>query len=101
MSPDNAAHLRPAWVEIDLDAFAPTRPWPGGWQVGRSSMRYARATATVRGAAEIAGAALEGGADALAVGNPAEALALRRHGLGCPILLYACSLPEDAAASPP
>jgi len=98
MSLEDAARLRPAWVEIDLDAV---RHNVG---VARALVGDAKIFAVCKGdgygggAVEIAHAAVSGGADALAVGNPADAVALRRSGLGCPILLYAATLPDDAAA---
>jgi alanine racemase len=49
------------------------------------------------GVVEIAEAAVEAGTDAIAVGAPADALALRSAGITCPILMYASTLPEDAA----
>jgi alanine racemase len=93
-----AARLRPAWVEIDLDAVR--------YNVGVACRlaHPAKIFAVCKGdgygtgAVEIAHAAIAGGADALAVGNPADAVALRASGLDCPILLYAASLPEDAAS---
>jgi alanine racemase len=48
------------------------------------------------GAAEAAGAALDAGADAIAVGNPRGALAIRQAGIVAPMLLYACSTPDAA-----
>ena len=97
ISPEHAASLRPAWVEIDLRAVR--------YNVGVARRLAGRAKIFAvckgdgygHGAVEIARAALEGGADALAVGNPADAAALRQAGLRCPILLYAATLPEDAA----
>ncbi len=95
---EHAARLRPAWVEIDLDAVR------HNVAIARRLARGAKVFAVCKGdgygagAAEIAGAALAGGADALAVGNPADAVALRRNGVVCPILLYAATLPEDAGA---
>ncbi len=95
---EDAARLRPAWVEIDLDAVrhnvGVARHLAGGAKV----FAVCKGDGYGGGAVEIAHAAISGGADALAVGNPADAVALRRSGLHCPILLYAATLPEDAAA---
>lgn len=90
--------LRPAWVEIDLDAL-------------RHNVRVARelvgpAVKLIAvckgdgygcGAAEVAKAAVQAGADALSVGNPYDVIAIRRAGILVPIVLYASTLPEDAA----
>jgi alanine racemase len=89
--------LRPAWVEIDLAA------------VRFNVMEAKRLAGTAKlfvvvkgdgyggGVVEIAAAAVEAGTDAIAVGAPADALALRSAGITCPILMYASTLPEDAA----
>jgi alanine racemase len=89
--------LRPAWVEIDLAA------------VRFNVMEAKRLAGTAKlfvvvkgdgyggGVVEIAEAAVEAGTDAIAVGAPADALALRSAGITCPILMYASTLPEDAA----
>jgi alanine racemase len=98
MRPEDVVRLRPAWVEIDLGAV-------------RHNVRIAKRLAGAAklyavckgdgyggGLLEVARASVAAGADALAVGAAVDALALRRDGLRCPVLLYASSLPEDAAA---
>jgi alanine racemase len=98
MDLEAAVRLRQAWVEIDLGAVR--------YNVGvaRRLAGSAKLYAVCKGdgygggVIEVARSALAAGADALAVGAPADALALRRHGLSCPILMYAATLPEDAAA---
>lgn len=97
MTPADAASLRPAWVEIALDAVRANTALARRLAKGAKLFAVCKGDGYGGGAVEIAQAALNGGADALAVGNPADALALRGHGISCPILLYACSLPEDAA----
>jgi len=95
---EDAMRLRPAWVEIDLGAV---RHNVG---VARRLAGSAKIYAVCKGdgygggVIEVARSAVAAGADALAVGAPADALALRKHGLRCSILLYAATLPEDAAA---
>ena len=98
MNAMDAARLRPAWVEIDLDAIR--HNVAAAKRLARGAKIYAvcKGDGYGGGAAEVALAAVAGGAEALAVGSPADAVALRAHGLSCPILLYASTLPDDAAA---
>lgn len=98
LSATAAKLLRPSWVEIDLSALtanaATMRRYIG------SAVRF---VAVVKsngfgcGAAQSAKALLAGGADELAVGNPADAAAIREAGIQAPVLLYASTLPESAA----
>jgi alanine racemase len=91
--------LRPTWLEIDLEALAHNV---------RLHRRLAgpncRFFAVVKGdgygigVVEAARTAIEAGADALALGNPDEVAALRAAGITAPLLLYAATLPEQAAA---
>ena len=94
----DATQLRPAWVEIDLDAVAANTAL--ACRMAGSARMYVvcKGDGYGTGAVEIGRAALAGGADALAVGSPLDAIALRRAGITCPILLYACSVPDDAGA---
>src|ERR1700682_4373982 len=91
--------LRPAWLEIDLDALAHNVRLHR-----RAAGPDCRFFAVVKGdgygvgVVESARTALAAGADALALGNPDEVATLRQAGVSAPILLYASSLPEDAAA---
>lgn len=94
----DATALRPAWVEIDLDAVAANTALACRMAGGAKMYVVCKGDGYGTGAVEIGRAALAGGADALAVGSPLDAIALRRAGITCPILLYACSLPEDAGA---
>lgn len=93
-----AARLRPAWVEIDLDAVRHNVDVARRLAGGAKVYAVCKGDGYGGGAAEVACAAVLGGAEGLAVGSPADAVALRRQGLRCPILLYASTLPEDAAA---
>ena len=88
---------RPAWVEIDLAALRRN--------VGRVRARIGdgvRLFAVVKsggfgcGVVEVSRAVLAAGADALAVGNPEDARALRAAGIEAPVLLYAGTPPEAA-----
>jgi alanine racemase len=96
---DLARSLRPSWVEIDLaavrDNVRAIRE-----KIGPGVTLYAvcKADGYGCGAAEAAGAALDAGADAIAVGNPRDALAIRQAGILAPMLLYACSTPDAAEA---
>jgi alanine racemase len=92
-----AVALRPAWVEIDLAAVR------GNVAEAKRLAGRAKLFVVVKGdgygggVIEIAKAAVEAGTDAIAVGAPADALALRSAGIACPILMYASTLPEHAA----
>lgn len=90
--------LRPTWVEIDLDALR------HNVRVGRQlAGPGARFFAVVKSngygcdAVPTAKAAVEAGADGVAVGDADEAARLRASGLRAPILLYGSTLPADAA----
>lgn len=98
MPEDAALRLRPAWVEIDLDAVAHNVRVARKLAGGAKLYVVCKGDGYGGGVVEVARSALSAGAEAIAVGAPADAVALRRDGLRCPVLLYACSLPEDAAA---
>ncbi|MGE0723032.1 MAG: alanine racemase [Alphaproteobacteria bacterium] len=92
--------LRPTWYEIDLGAI-------------RHNVRELRRLVGPRvaiyaclkrdaygcGAAAVAPACVEGGADGLAVGNIDDAVAVRRAGTTLPLLLYPTCLPDCAGAA--
>ena len=89
--------LRPAWVEIDFGALK--------HNVGRVRRRVGpevRIFAVVKshgfgcGAGPAGRAAIDGGADALAVGDPEDVREIRNEGIDAPVLLYA-STPPDVA----
>ena len=91
------SRLRPAWVEIDLGALK--------HNVGLVRRRVGpevRIFAVVKshgfgcGAGRAGRAAIEGGADALAVGDPHDVCEIRNEGIDAPVLLYA-STPPDVA----
>ncbi|MBT6276134.1 MAG: alanine racemase [Chromatiales bacterium] len=90
--------LRPAWMEVDLAAIS--------YNVSLVRKRIGpdvRLFAVVKshgfgcGPAQAARAALAGGADSLAVGDPGDAQEIREAGIDAPVLLYA-STPPDVAA---
>ena len=90
---------RPAWAEIDLDALA------GNVRkiralIGPDVRFYAvcKNNAYGCGALECAPTMLAAGADAFAVSDPEDAARIREAGIDAPILLYAATAPDQAAA---
>jgi alanine racemase len=79
----------PAWVEIDLAALRRNTARICA-RVGPDVRVYAvcKGDAYGCGLVPVARTALEAGADAIAVGNPQEAVDLREVGISAPILLY-------------
>ncbi|HSV50516.1 MAG TPA: alanine racemase [Burkholderiaceae bacterium] len=95
----DARLLRPSWAEIDRDALR------HNVQAARRAIGPDRKIWFVCkgdgfgfGAARVATWALEAGVDALCVGSPDEAWAIRRAGIDADILLFACTLPQDVSA---
>lgn len=90
--------LRPAWVEIDLQAITHnvriTRELLGP-QV--KIFAVCKADALGCGLLPVARTLVDAGVDALAVSDPDEVLALRDAGFSLPVLLFACTLPQQAA----
>jgi len=81
-------HLRPTWIEIDLDAVAANvRLLKGMVGDGVTLMGVVKANAYGHGAVSVAMTALLNGAEYLAVANMAEALELREAGIDAPILV--------------
>ena len=89
---------RPSWVEIDLGAVAHNVALARGL-VGENVKIYGvcKANAMGCGLIPIARMYAGSGVDALAVSDPADVVALREAGLKLPILLFASTLPEQAA----
>jgi alanine racemase len=89
---------RPAWVEIDLDALAANARAMRD-MAGPDCFFFAVVKGDGYGIGTVtAGKVLAAaGADGLAVGDPEGAAALRAAGIDIPILLYATTLPEQAA----
>ena len=90
--------LRPAWLEIDLDAAAENlrsvRRLVGA---GRKIFAVLKADGYGFGAREMAEAFVAHGADALAFADLGDAIWIRRQGVSLPILVFPNSLPEAAA----
>ncbi len=91
--------IRPTWVEIDLDVFAANvaaiRQYLDAH--GKRKSRIAavvKADAYGHGAIKVARAALDAGADWLAVAFAEEGLALREAGLQCPVLILGWTPPS-------
>ena len=89
---------RPCWVEIDLGAVAHNVALARGL-VGEHVRIYGvcKADAMGCGLVPIARTYADSGVDALAVADPADVVTLRDAGLTLPILLFASTLPEQAA----
>ena len=81
--------MRPSWIEIDLGAIR------SNVRAIREAIKPADVCAVVKadgyghGHAQVAGAALAGGAERLAVAAADEARALRHAGVEAPILVTA------------
>ncbi len=92
------AMLQSSWVEIDLAALRHNVALLRD-RVGRDVeiVAVVKSDGFGCGAARSAQAAVEGGADALAVGDPRDVVAIRDAGVDAPVLLYASTLPEDAS----
>ena len=95
--PESASLLRPTWFEIDLDAVAHNLRQLRR-MVGPDVAIYAclKRNAYGCGAAQVAQAMQREGADAIAVGNINDALAMRDAQVSLPILLYPNCLASDA-----
>ena len=92
-----AARLRPTWFEIDLDAIAHNlRQLRRMVGPGVAIHACLKRNAYGCGAVAVAGVMEREGADALAVGNIDDALAIREAGVSLPILLYPNCLASDA-----
>ena len=96
---DLSQSARPAWCEIDLDALAHNVRTIRG-MIAPSVRLYAvcKNNAYGCGTRETARTMLEAGADAFAVSDPEDAERIRAAGIDAPILLYASTTPDAAAA---
>src|SRR5581483_6105690 len=92
-----SAQRWPCWIDVDLDAIAANvraiRHWVGP---AVRLVAVVKAQAYGLGAEMVASAALEAGADGLAVARVQEGVRLRRHGVTSPILLLTAFAPEEA-----
>ena len=95
--PELASLLRPTWFEIDLDAVAHNLRQLRR-MVGSGVAIYAclKRNAYGCGAVQVARVMQREGADAIAVGNINDALAIREARVSLPILLYPNCLASDA-----
>ncbi len=90
---------RPAWSEIDLDALAHNvRAIRSLLAPNVRLYAVCKNNAYGCGAQECANTMLEAGADAFAVSDPEDAARIRAAGVDEPILLYASTTPDAAAA---
>ena len=90
-----AGRLRPAWAEIDLDAIRHNAALLAGVASPARLCAVVKAGGYGHGAVEVARAALDGGAEWLAVALVEEGIELRSAGVTAPILLL--SEPVEAA----
>jgi alanine racemase len=91
--------MRPAWSEIDLSAL--THNVAAIRRMLEPGVRFyavCKNNAYGCGARETARTMLDAGADAFAVSDPDDVLRIREAGIDVPILLYACTVPNQAAA---
>jgi alanine racemase len=88
--------LRPAWVEVDLDAIAANARQLAAEVAPAQLMAVVKADAYGHGAVPVARAAIAAGARWLGVALVEEALELRQAGVSAPILVL--SEPHPAAA---
>ena len=86
-----------AWVEVDRRAISRNVAALNAW-LGPSTdvMAVVKANGYGHGLVDAARAALSGGAVCLGVARIDEALSLRSAGVGAPILVLGCGLPEQA-----
>ena len=90
---------RPAWSEIDLDALAHNvRSIRARLPRGVRFYAVCKNNAYGCGARETARTMQDAGADAFAVSDPEDAQRIRAAGITAPILLYASTTPDAAAA---
>jgi alanine racemase len=87
---------RPVWAEIDLDALAQNLKTLARRVRPARTYAVVKANAYGHGAVAVAGAALEAGADALAVAAVDEGEELRRAGISAPVLVMGHTPATDA-----
>ncbi len=89
--------MRPTYAEIDLAAIRHNiRQFRAAVGPSVRLMAVVKANAYGHGAVKVSRAALEAGADCLAVAIPEEGAELRAAGLAVPILVLGLTLPEQA-----
>src|SRR5579859_3685647 len=90
--------LRPSWAELDYGAIAANLA-VAREQVGRATKIYfvCKGDGFGFGAAKVAKLAAQAGVDGFCVGSPEEGVEIRNAGIDRDILLFASTLPQDAA----
>ncbi len=88
---------RPCWAEIDLDAFASNLRLMAARAAPARLYAVVKANAYGHGAIACGRAAMEAGADGLAVVCVDEAEELRQAGITAPVLVVGAILPSEAA----
>jgi alanine racemase len=92
--------LRPSWIEIFPQAIA--------HNVGQLRLLIGHKIKVMFtckgdgygfGLEYVARLAMDAGVDGLCIGSPEEAIVLREAGIRIPILMFACTLPQDAKAA--
>ncbi|MCD8139884.1 MAG: alanine racemase [Planctomycetaceae bacterium] len=92
--------LHRTWVEIDLGAIRDnTAAYRSHIGPDRLLMPAVKADGYGHGAVRVARAALEGGADRLAVATVLEGQRLREAGIGVPIQVLGAAFPEEVATA--
>lgn len=92
----NLDRIRPTWAEIDLAAIAVNVAELKRLSKAPHFMAVVKANGYGHGATEVAGAALEAGADWLGVATVEEGVDLRRGGISAPILVLGYVSPGQA-----
>ncbi len=90
--------FRPTWLEVDLDALSANVALLRAIVAPASMCAVVKADGYGHGAEAVASAALQAGADWLAVAVVDEAIALREAGIAAPILLLSDPVADAAAA---
>ncbi|HEV8650417.1 MAG TPA: alanine racemase [Actinomycetes bacterium] len=98
MSPVAWPGLRPAWVEVDLDAVAHNTRTLGAEVAPARVLAVVKADAYGHGAVPVARSAISAGASCLGVALVEEALALRAAGISAPVLVLSEPHPASADA---
>lgn len=89
-------HLRPVWAEIDLDNLTSNMKEIRRVSQSKEIIAIIKADAYGHGAVDVAETLLHNGATSFAVAVAAEAIELRRNGIGCPIMLLGFTPPSLA-----
>ncbi|MBD8069672.1 alanine racemase [Bacillus sp. PS06] len=93
----STSFYRDTWVEVDLDCIAANVcSMIKHLSPEQKVIAVVKANGYGHGDVQVARVALESGAQYLAVAFLDEALSLRKHGIGAPILVLGASRPEDA-----